>query len=248
VSGSDAQRTVCIIQARMGSSRLPGKVLEPLLSQPMLWWDVTRVRACRQVEEIVVATTTLPADDVIARFCEQQGFSCFRGSEDDVLDRYYQAALFFEADRVVRVTSDCPLIEPSIIDAMLARFAEETALDYLSNTIAPRTFPRGLDAEVFTVTALAEAWRGDDNPAWREHVTPFLYRHSETFRLGCFAQETDDSEMRWTVDTAEDLAFVRRIYDHFGRGDFSWRDVLAVLETHPEWQQINQHVVQRQVA
>lgn len=209
---------------------------------------MTRVRRCQRVDEVVVATTILPLDDVIADYCEQEGFPCFRGSEEDVLDRYYQAALRFQADQVVRVTSDCPLIEPTIIDAMTVRFQEDPGLDYLSNTITPRTFPRGLDAEVFSVGALAKAWQEDDNPAWREHVTPFLYRHPELFALAAFVNETDYSGMRWTVDTAEDFAFVQQVYDYFGHGEFSWHDVLAVLERHPEWQWINEHVLQKQVA
>ena len=248
MSALKSPRTVCIIQARMGSSRLPGKVLKPLLTRPLLWWGVTRVRACQRVDEVVVATTTLPSDDVIADYCQQEGFPCFRGSEEDVLDRYYQAALCFQANQVVRVTSDCPLIEPTIIDAMTLRFQENAGLDYLSNTITPRTFPRGLDAEVFSMKALARAWQEDDNSAWREHVTPFLYRHPETFALDVFVNDTDYSGMRWTVDTAEDLAFVQQIYDYFGHGAFSWRDALAALETHPEWLLINEHVQQKQVA
>lgn len=240
-------RVVAIIQARMGSTRLPGKVMTDLGGEPVLARVVARARKARLLDEVVVATTGLEADNVIVDFCAARGWPCFRGSEEDVLDRYFRAATAFGADIVVRITSDCPLIEPEVIDLVVQRFLDGGSVDYASNTLPPRTFPRGLDVEVMAFAALATAWREDDNPAWREHVTPYIYRHPEKFRLLSVTNEEDYSHMRWTVDTAEDLAFVRKIYEHFGAQDFAWRDVLRLLEDHPEWLEINRHVRQRQV-
>jgi spore coat polysaccharide biosynthesis protein SpsF len=239
-------KVIAIIQARMGSTRLPGKVLMNLAGEPVLVRVIERARRATLLDDVVVATTTQPADDAIVQLCAERNYPCFRGSEDDVLDRYYQAARQYEADVVVRITSDCPLIEPQVIDQGLQEFFEHQA-DYASNGMSTRTFPRGLDVEVMTFAALERAWQEDTNPAWREHVTPYIYRHPELFRLHALANPVDLSHMRWTVDTPEDLAFVRHIYDHFGNDAFSWQDVLALLEQHPEWLEINRHVEQKQV-
>ena len=229
----------------MGSARLPGKVMAGILGRPMLAHVVDRCRRAGTLDGVIVATTTLTPDDEIARLCAAEGWPCARGSAEDLLDRYYQAARDEEAQVVVRVTSDCPLIEPEVVDRVVGVFRGGDRCDYASNTLPPRTFPRGLDVEVMSFAALAQAWREDGDPAWREHVTPYLYHHPEKFRLQAVTEEADHSDMRWTVDTPEDLAFVRRVYDHFGHADFSWRDVLAVLARHPEWQEINRHVPQK---
>lgn len=239
-------KTVCIIQARMGSTRLPGKVLQPLLDKPLLFWDVYRVKKARLIDEVLIATTTDSRDDAIVELCNSAGWGYFRGSEDDVLDRYYQAAQKQHAGVVVRVTSDCPLIDPQVLDYILAGFyAAAPAVDYASNSIM-RTYPRGLDTEVFTFAALETAWR-EDNSSWREHVTPFIYNHPERFRLLPVTNPTDYSHHRWTVDTPEDYELVRRIYEHFGHGEFGWRDVLDVLDQHPDWVAINQHIEQKKL-
>jgi spore coat polysaccharide biosynthesis protein SpsF len=230
----------------MGSTRLPNKVLMDLAGQPALARVVERARRAARLDAVVVATTTQPADDVIVQFCTEHGYTCFRGSEDDVLDRYYQAARQYGADVVVRITSDCPLIEPQVIDQALQEFFEHQT-DYASNGMSAHTFPRGLDVEAMTFATLERAWHEDTNPAWREHVTPYIYRHPELFRLHSITNPVDLSHMRWTVDTPEDLAFVRCIYDHFGNDAFSWQDVLALLEQHPEWLEINRHIEQKQV-
>jgi spore coat polysaccharide biosynthesis protein SpsF len=241
-------KVVAIIQARMGSGRLPGKVMLELAGEPMLSRVVSRVHRAEEVEEVVVATTTLDADEEIARFCAQHGWPCFRGSEDDVLDRYYQAAIVHQAEAVVRITADCPLIEPRIIDQVVEAFLErQPGLDYAANILPPRTFPRGLDTEVMRFEALERAWHEDRNPLWREHVTPYIVRNPDRFHLYSVMNELDFSAMRWTVDTLEDLAFVRGIYEYFGRDDFTWREALAVLEQHPEWSEINRHVQQKAV-
>ena len=242
------KKVVAIIQARMGSTRLPGKVLLDLAGAPVLARVVNRCRRAATLDDVVVATTTLAADDPIVELCRANNWKSFRGQEDDVLDRYYHAAMQSQAEVVVRITSDCPLIEPEIIDLTVKTFLEHGALDYAGNSLPPRTFPRGLDVEVFSFEALARAWREDTNPAWREHVTPYIYRHPEKFRLHAVINDADLSSRRWTVDTAADLAFVRKIYEQFSHDGFSWREVLKLLEQHPEWLEINRHVVQKEVA
>jgi spore coat polysaccharide biosynthesis protein SpsF len=240
-------RTVIIIQARMGSTRLPGKVLLGLAGEPMLGRVVSRARRSALAEEVVVATTTEPADRAVVELCAARGWPCFAGSCDDVLDRYYQAARRHGADAVVRLTADCPFIDPDVIDQVIASFREAEAVDYASNVLPPRTFPRGLDTEVFSFAALARAWHEDDNPAWREHVTPFLYRHPGWFRLRRVAAGADYSGFRWTVDTPEDRELAVRVYDAFGHDRCSWHDVLALLGRHPDWMELNRQVEQKAV-
>ena len=239
-------KTVTIVQARMGSTRLPGKVLQDLAGEPMLARVVNRTCRAKTLQEVVIATTTNALDDVIVNLCKARDWPWFRGSEDDVLDRYYQAARKHQADLIVRITSDCPLIDPEIVDQVVREFLErQPEVDYASNTWPQRTFPRGLDTEVMRLDVLERAWREDSNPAWREHVTPYIYRNPDRFRIHNVLSQVDYSAMRWTVDTLEDLAFVRQIYDYFGHDRFSWREVLKVLEEHPEWLEINQHVQQK---
>ncbi|MCS5696642.1 glycosyltransferase family protein [Desulfofundulus thermocisternus] len=241
-------RVIAIIQARMGSTRLPGKVLMNILDRPMLWHVVQRTCRARLIDEVVVATTSGEADEAIVSLCRSQDWPYFRGSEEDVLDRYYQTARHYRADVVVRITSDCPLIDSGVIDRVIKAFINgQPELDYASNTLPPRTFPRGLDTEVFSLSALERAWREDTNPASREHVTPYIYRHPEKFRLQGVSSDIDYSYMRWTVDTLEDLNFVRKIFEHFGNNAFSWREVLRMLDEHPEWLEINRHVQQKVV-
>jgi spore coat polysaccharide biosynthesis protein SpsF len=241
-------RVVAIIQARMGSTRLPGKVMLELSGEPMLARGVERVARAWTLSGVVVATTDQPGDEAIVELCAERGWSCFRGSEEDVLDRYYRAALAHQADVVVRITSDCPLIEPEVVDQVVQEFLDgQPEVDYASNIYPQRTFPRGLDAEVMRFDVLERAWRADDNPAWREHVTQYVQRNPDLFHIRGVTDKVDHSHIRWTVDTPEDLAFVRCIYDHFGHDRFSWREVLAVLEQHPEWLEINQHVQQKVV-
>lgn len=238
-------KVVAIIQARMGATRFPGKVMEDLAGDPMLARVVNRTRRAQTLNSIMVATTTQPADDVIVNLCETQGWPFFRGSEEDVLDRYYQAALAFQADVIVRITSDCPLIEPEIIDQVVNKFLDYYPdVDYVSNSLQ-RTFPQGLDVEVISFDALRKAWQEDHNPKWREHVTPYIRRHPEKFRIRNLANDTDYSNMRWTVDTIEDFTFVRKIYEHFRGDTFNWEEVLQLLEDHPEWLEINRHIQQK---
>ena len=241
------RKVVAIIQARVSSTRLPRKVLQELAGQPMLTHVVNRTRRAKSLDAVVVATTTEPADDVIVSLCQERDWPFFRGSEEDVLDRYYRAASSFKADIIVRITSDCPLIEPGIIDKVVNEFLScYPEVDYVSNNLI-HTFPLGLDVWVISFNALEKAWQYDDNPAWREHVTPYIDRQPEKFKIRNVANATDYSYMRWTVDTPEDLTFVRKIYEHFQKDTFNWEEVLHLLKLHPEWLEINRHVQQKVV-
>ena len=238
--------TVAIVQARMGSTRLPGKVMRPLLGEPMLTRIMRRTARAGRLEAVVVATTREREDDVIEDLAARERWALFRGSTDDLLHRYVKAARANEADVIVRITSDCPLIEPAVIDATIETFAAG-GCDYASNTLEPRTFTRGLDVEVIAREALERAWSEDGDPAWREHATPYLYRHPELFRSCGVFSDIDRSEQRWVVDTAADFELVRRIYDALGRDDFTWREALAVVDANPGWMDLNRDVAQKAV-
>lgn len=238
--------TVAIIQARMGSSRLPGKVLEVFGGKTALDHCVERTRACPTIDDVIVATTTATADDVIVSTCEARGWRSFRGSENDVLDRYYQAARLAGATHVVRITSDCPLNDPAVIGELIAGYVAQDA-DYASTSYPRATFPLGISAEIVRFDVLAQAWRDDANPAWREHVTPYVYRHPERFRLVGLSCEGDYSHHRWTLDTPEDAQLIRMLFDHMGDRAFGWRDLLAAALAHPAWQAINAAIVQKKV-
>ena len=233
-----------IIQARMGSTRLPGKVLMDLGGKTVLARVVDRLRQASRVDEIVVATTSSAADDGIVRECHHLKVEYFRGSENDVLDRYYRAARAGAAGVVVRITSDCPAIDPQLIDETIEVFQQQRA-DYASN-VFPRTYPRGLDTEVFTTAVLDQAWHDAHEPFQREHVTPYFYQHPELFRQASLRGQVDYSQYRWTLDTAADLELLRAIYAHFSnQDDFSWSEVIALIEREPELAELNSHVVQK---
>jgi len=237
-------KTVAIIQARMGSTRLPGKVLMDIAGRSMLAWVVSRTKRAATVDEVVVATTGLPADDAIVAECAAMDVPVFRGSEDDVLDRYHRTAEVFDADTVVRITSDCPLIDPEIIDRVVAAFTDNP-VDYACNILA-RGYPRGLDVEVFSRAVLEETRHRAERPHERVHVTPYIYGHAERFKLHSVPYEDDHSDLRWTVDTAEDLEAVRGIAEALGgRDDFGWRDALEVVRRNPQLADINRSVRQK---
>jgi spore coat polysaccharide biosynthesis protein SpsF len=237
-------RIVAIIQARMGSTRLPGKVLKDLGGETVLARVVNRVRRATLLDEVVVATSVLPADDAIVRECEHLRVACFRGDEVDVLDRYYRAAQQFAADAVVRITADCPLIDPELIDVTIRSSLEQKA-DYASNALV-RRYPRGLDVEVVSADALSLAWRGAKEHYQRTHVTPYLYENPESFKVISIAGEADHSQYRWTLDTIEDLELLRAVYKHFGNRDsIRWTEVLELMESRPEFAALNSHVRQK---
>ncbi len=233
-------RVVAIVQARMGSTRLPGKVLAEVNGRPLLWHIIRRVRAARLVDEVVVATSDRTDDDAVARYCEQHGIAVFRGSHLDVLDRFYHAARCFTAETVVRIAGDCPLIDPQVIDHVIQTFSEGK-YDYVAN-ILRYTYPDGLDTEVLSFAALETAWREARYPVEREHVTPYI-RTSGRFRLANVENERPlpVGSLRWTVDGPADLEFVRAIYRRLGEGDppFGFTDVLRLLVEEPELMTIN---------
>ena len=233
---------MAIIQARMGSSRLPGKVLLDLAGRPVLWHAVSRVRKAHLVDMVLVATTDQPTDEPIRRFCAEQAVPCFAGSEQDVLDRFVQAARFAgatERDAIVRITADCPLVDPDVIDQVVAAYLK-SGVDYASN-INPPTFPDGLDVEVFRFSALLMAWREAKLVSEREHVTPYLRNHPNKFSAHNVTHDTDLSALRWTLDEPADYALLQRIVAELDRArpDFHLTDVLQVLAAHPEWQELN---------
>lgn len=237
---------IAIIQARMGSSRLPGKALKELIGEPMLVHIHNRVSRCNLINDIVIATTDLKKDDVIVELCQKNDWLFYRGSENDVLDRYYQAAKAFQGDIITRITSDCPIIDPSIIDMVLQKFIGSSKLpDYASNIFPRRTFPQGLDTEVMSYRALEKAWKEDDNPAFREHVTQYILKNVPRFDIISIAHEVDLSYHRWTVDTPADFTLINVIYEHFGHDRFAWTDVLNYLDQHPNLSEINRHIRQK---
>lgn len=239
---------VIIIQARMGSTRLHGKVLRQIAGRPMLSYQIERLRRVGLAQLIVVATTTGQADDPIVEFCAAEGIECTRGSEHDVLARYWEAASRFDANTIVRVTSDCPLIDPQLIDRAIAMFLGPGGYDYVSNMLEP-SWPYGMAVEVISAKALAEAHEDSRDAAEREHVTPFIYWRPQRYRLGSLTMNPNLSHHRWTVDTPEDFELITRILGalYVRKPDFNMNDVLALLEEHPDWAAINAHVQQKSV-
>jgi spore coat polysaccharide biosynthesis protein SpsF len=242
-------RCVAILQARMGSRRLPGKVLAEILGRPMLERILARVKQARCPDELVVATTTGLDDDPIAALCERLAVRCSRGSAEDVLDRFRQAAAENQADIIVRITGDCPLIDPELVDETIRAFQEASPpVDFACNRLPwERTYPIGTDTEVCSREALEASWREADQTYQREHVMPFLYENQDRFRI-VHVRSSDATlgEMRWTVDQAEDLAFVREVYTRFGgRDDFGWREVVALVRREPELARINLDVTHK---
>jgi len=223
---SRSRSSLCVVQARTGSTRLPGKVLQELGGRTLLRFMLDRLSDLR-VDELVVATSTLGRDDAVADIASAAGRPVVRGSESDVLDRFADALAAHPADHVVRLTADCPLSDPVLIEAVLARHLDRGA-DYTSN-VFPRTFPRGLDCEVMTAAALRTAHAEATDAAEREHVTPFLYRRPERFALANMRNDVPLGREGWTVDTADDLAYVRKIVDSMGDDAFSWREAWAVV-------------------
>lgn len=235
---------VAIVQARMGSTRLPGKVLEDLGGKTMLARVVDRAGRSPLLDDVVVATTTSDDDDLVSAECERLGVATFRGPEQDVLERYQLAADRFDADVVVRITGDCPLIDPEEIDHVVRAFLDERP-DYASN-ILERTLPRGLDTEAIARTALGVAHAEAGGPHERAHVTPFLYEHPERFDLLSVRSDVDvdHSDLRWTVDATEDLELVRELFAR-GAGEMGWREIARLFEEEPSLASINATVPQK---
>lgn len=227
-------RIVAVVQARTSSRRFPGKVLAPLLGVPMLQRQLERVRLATSLDRVVVATSDGADDDRVATLARACGVACYRGSLEDVLDRFYRAALAAGADHVVRLTGDCPLSDPAVIDRVVQHHVDG-GFDYTSN-LPGTTYPDGYDVEVATLDALTEAWRSATLPHEREHVTPYLYGHPERFELGEVRAERELGHLRLTVDHPADLQFVERVFAALHPGDaaFGLDDIARFFDQHPE--------------
>ena len=233
--------TLAILQARFSSTRLPGKVVKPIMGKPMLALQVERVLQSKMIDKLLIATSTDPTDDVIEALCIEINISCYRGNLNDVLDRFYLAALPWEPTNIVRLTGDCPLIDPDVIDSVIMMFLSGSC-DYASNTLEP-TFPDGLDVEIFRFTALKQAWKEAMLPSQREHVTPFIYNNHDQFRTSNYKHSKDLSHLRWTVDEPEDFDLITKIYTELypAKPDFRMIDVLNLLKRKPELLGLNQN-------
>ena len=231
-------RVVAIVQARTESSRLPGKVLADIAGAPMVLRVLSRAAAASLVHKVVLATTEDPSDDVLDETARAAGYSVFRGSVDDVLDRYWGAATAAGADVVVRITADCPLLDQAVVDRTVEAFLDG-GCDYASTAYPTTSFPDGLDVEVMSLETLGQAWREARWRSEREHVTPYIWKNPERFCLRSVSSGRDLSGMRWTVDEEPDLVFVREIYRHLGEQPFGMEEVLALLEKRPELARIN---------
>jgi spore coat polysaccharide biosynthesis protein SpsF len=253
-------RIIAITQGRMSSARLPGKILADIAGQPMLQRVFIRTSRAAAITETLFATTTDPSDDPVAEYCDFSGIPFRRGSLYDVLDRYYQAAKQARADVVVRVTADCPVIDPVLIDNVVNTLLEDK-YDFVCNRLPPpwhRTYPIGLDVEACTFEVLEKAWNEAREPQHREHAMPYFYEGVELttvnrllqtgvsprgFNIALLHHTTDFGDYRWTVDTPEDLEFMRQVYAHFdGHDDFSWKEVLDLVHNEPQLMQINASV------
>jgi spore coat polysaccharide biosynthesis protein SpsF len=230
---------LAIIQARSSSSRFPEKVLKPILGRPMIFCEIDRVKKSKFINNFVVATSEASTDDGLVKLCRQHDIDTFRGDLFDVLDRYYQCAKTFQADNIVRLTGDCPIIDWTIIDEVIEKHIQEDN-DYTSNTLE-LSYPDGLDVEVIRFSALATAWKKAKLPSEREHVTPYIYRNPQWFKVGCLKNKKDYSKLRWTVDEPEDLVFINLIYELlYPKNEcFLMDDVIKILEENPEINGIN---------
>lgn len=242
-------KTVVIAQARMTSTRLPGKVLKTVLGKPLLAYFIERLQRVSLANQIVIATTINATDEPIVDLCRNLSVAFTRGSEQDVLSRYYDAAVVTGADIIVRVTSDCPLIDPALVDEAIRYFnTNSDRFDYVSNSLA-ETYPRGMDVEVFSAHLLREAQFEANLTPEREHVTPFFYTHPERYRIGEIHAPQNLSHHRWTVDTPEDLELIKRLIKTLYplKPDFNLADILETLAVHPDWPLINTDIRQKKL-
>jgi spore coat polysaccharide biosynthesis protein SpsF len=243
-------KVVCIIQARMGSTRLPGKVMKKIKEKSILSYVVERVKQASLIDQIVIATTTNKKDDVIAEEAERLNVKCFRGSEQDVLSRYYYAAKKFHADIIARITSDCPLIDPPIVDNALKIYLNNQNYSIVTNAgpdLEKRTFPRGLDTEVFSFETLENTFKNATEKYQREHVTPYIYENNNMFKIyHMMAQgQLRRPDIRITVDTKKDFELVSKIINHFEDIKFNTAEIIDFLEDHSELIKINNDVKQK---
>ncbi|HUJ90052.1 MAG TPA: glycosyltransferase family protein [Syntrophorhabdales bacterium] len=238
------EQAKAIVQARMGSTRLFGKILKPLAGKSALWHVVDRLNRAKELKEIIVATTTNQEDDVVVKFCEENGIRWFRGSENDVLDRYYQAAKAFTADPIIRITADCPVVDPVIVDEVIEGF-------FAGNYDVYRLggeFPDGLDCECFAFWAIEDAWKVATLPSEREHVGVYPVKHPEKYRVGSYEKFSGLGHLRWTFDEEADLRFLQAIYERLYRPGTIFRtgEILELLQREPELMSINQGITRNE--
>lgn len=242
-------KIVATVEARMASSRLPGKILKDLAGQPSLQRLVERVRRSKYIQDVIIATTVAPSDDITEEACKKMGVKVFRGSSDDVLDRVLQAAKSGQADVIVELTGDCPLLDPQLIDDVISRYLEG-GHDYVSNNLE-RTFPRGMDTQIFSVKVLDEVSKLTQDPADREHVSLYIYEHPERYRLSTIkaADKFYWPDLRLTVDTPEDYQLISKIYESLYSKNpaFGLAEILEFLEQNPALLQMNAHIMQKPV-
>lgn len=240
--------TVVIIQARMGSTRLPGKVMKKIFGKTVLEHVVQRTIAACGVDRIVIATTTLEQDKAIVEEAEKIGVEVFCGEELDVLSRYYQAAMQNRAETIVRITSDCPLIDSGILSEMISIY-HNNDFDYVTNTLK-RSFPRGLDIEIFSLRTLQEAYQQVSDKEFKEHVTPYIYTNPERFSIHHYESKEDYSQYRWTLDTEEDWILINKIYENLYVENelFSWERGVELMKKKPELAEINAHIQQKKIS
>lgn len=237
---------IAIIQARTISTRLPEKVLKKIEGKTILEHVINRVKAVKKLDDVIVATTVKKEDLEIVKLCVSLGISVFCGSEDDVLDRYYQTARLFKAEHIVRITSDCPLIDPKVIVKVIKLYFQKKA-DYASNTIV-ETFPDGLDTEVFSLKTLKIAWESAKLPSEREHVTPYIRKNPNIFKLVNLKCNIDLNDKRWTIDEPEDFKFVKIVYKNLYLEDplFGMEKIFKFLKKHPEIEEINKNIIRNE--
>lgn len=244
---NDLKSKVAIVQARYSSTRLKGKIFKEISGKPMLWHVINRLSYSKLIDKIVVATTLDIEDDRTEEFCTANHIPYYRGSVEDVLSRYYETARVFNAGTIIRITSDCPLIDPVIIDKMLTEYELEKELcDYMSNVVQ-RTFPRGLDTEIISFHALEKAFAEARTNSDREHVTPYIYSNPKSFKIKSYTGNIDYSFHRWTVDTEEDFKLIEAVYNFLYKPDrlFLFEDVIKLFDNNPGLIKINQHVKQK---
>ena len=230
-----------MIQARTGSNRLHGKVLELIENKPMIWHVINRVKRISNVKQIILITTKKEEDKKLQNIAKELDILNFQGDENDVLNRHYQCALEFKAGPIIRITGDCPLVDPSLVDSILEFFLAHE-YDYVSNTINP-TFPDGLDTEIFSFKTLEKCAKNADLPSEREHVTSYIINHPNEFKIFNYENQTNLSSLRWTVDKELDLDFVRKVYDKMSPSlDFSSNEVLKMLDQNPDLSNINKGI------
>lgn len=230
----------CIIQARMGSTRLPGKVMKIIDEKnPSLQYTLNQLKTCKTLDKIIVATTNLPEDDVIANYLQNIGIDVFRGNSDDVLDRYFKCAKYYKLSSIVRITGDCPLIDPNIVDTGVELFQSQK-YDYVTNTF-PRTFPDGNETEIFSINALEKIWKNAKLPSEREHVTPYFRNNLKLFQIKNFIHTSDISDLRWTVDYNEDFELVKILISKIQSRPIHLENILNLLNKEPKLLELNKN-------